>query len=166
MAYNVFISHSVSDLSIIQRLKDSLEINGITAYVAELTPQPGVVLPSKIAEAINQCNCVLAVMTRDGNRSAWVNQEIGYAQKAEKFIVPVVESGVEVKGFISNLEYISFSRFDPELSLINVTNYLGKLRAEKEQQDNLAGGILLVLGIFALAKLSQNRQRQTPPNIM
>lgn len=157
MAFKVFVSHSTSDLGPVYQFKYWLDMNGIQTYVAELYPQPGAVLPSKIANAIDWSDCLIAIVTRDGDRSAWVNQEIGYAHKAKRLIVPVVEDGVELKGFISDLEYITFTRESPELAISEVTDYLVKLKANKEQQDNLKAGLLILFGIFALAAISQKK---------
>ncbi len=154
MAFKVFISHSTGDLGVVYQFSDSLQMNGLQTYVAELSPQPGVELPNKIENAINWSDCVIAIMTKNGDRSAWVNQEIGYAQKANRLIVPVVEKGVELKGFISNLEYISFTTTSPELAISEVTDYLVKLKANKEQQDNLKAGLFILFGVLALAAIS------------
>jgi len=69
MAFRVFISHSTDDLGLVYRLKDWLEVNGIETYLAEAHPQPGISLADKISNAINQSNCLIAVLTRDGTRS-------------------------------------------------------------------------------------------------
>ena len=72
MALKVFISHSTGDLGIVYQFSDSLQMNGLQTYVAELYPQPGIELPAKIENAINWSDCVIAIMTKDGDRSAWV----------------------------------------------------------------------------------------------
>ena len=155
MAFKVFISHSTSDLGPVYQFKYWLTTNAIQTYVAELYPQPGVELPIKIANAINWSDCVIAIMTKDGDRSAWVNQEIGYAKRADKLIVPVVEDGIDLKGFLTGLEYVTFRRESPELAVSKVTNYLVKVKATKEQQENLKAGFMLLFAIFALAAISQ-----------
>ena len=38
---------------------------------------------------------LFALFTKNGGQSSYVQQEIGYAKKAGKIIVPFVESGVE-----------------------------------------------------------------------
>lgn len=155
MAFKVFISHSTTDLGPVYQFKYWLEMNAIQTYVAELYLQPGVELPSKIANAINWSDCVIAIMTKDGDRSAWVNQEIGYATRAGKLIVPVVEDGVELKGFVRDLEYITFIRESPEITIGKVIDYLVRVKANKEQQENLKAGLMLLFAIFALAAISQ-----------
>jgi hypothetical protein len=124
----------------------------INVFVAELTFQPGGPLPNKIAKMIDSSDCVLAILTCGGMRSEWVNQEIGYAKKAGKAVVPIVEQGVEVKGFIANVEYIPFHRENVNEAVVKAANYLQGLsfkKAEKERQNAFWGG-LLFLGLIAL----------------
>ena len=90
-----------------------------------------------------------------GERSAWVNQEIGYAKRADKLIVPVVEDGVDLKGFLTGLEYVTFRRESPEIAVSEVINYLVKVKATKEQQENLKAGLMVLFAVFAFAAISQ-----------
>lgn len=155
MAFNVFISHSVSDLNVVYQFKYWLEVNGIGVYVADYQPQLGISLPVKIANAIKQTDCVIAILTTYGDRSAWVNQEIGYAKAAGKLVIPVIEEGVDLKGFVADVEYVTFQSYDPAMAITNVINYLSGLKATKEQQQQLQAGFLMLFGIMAIAAMSK-----------
>ncbi|HEX9896678.1 MAG TPA: toll/interleukin-1 receptor domain-containing protein [Dehalococcoidales bacterium] len=157
MAFSVFISHSVSDLNVVYQFKYWLEVNGIGVYVADNQPQLGVQLPVKVSNGINQSDCVIAILTQNGDRSAWVNQEIGYAKATGKLVIPVVEQGVNPKGFVAGVEYVTFQPFDPAKAINNVINYVSRLKATKEQQQQLQAGLFVLFGIIALAALSQNK---------
>lgn len=154
MGYKVFISHSTRDIGIVYQLKELLELYGIEAYVAELYPEPGQRLSDKISHAIEGSDCVLALLSKDGIRSEWVHHEIGYAKGKGKFILPLVEEGVEVKGFPQDLEYILFNREDPLPALNKVADYLKRKKAEKERGDLIliGAGLLLLLGLLASKK--------------
>ena len=151
MAFRVFISHSTDDLGLVYRLKDWLEVNGIETYLAEAHPQPGISLADKISNAINQSNCLIAVLTRDGTRSQWVNQEIGYAKKAGRIIIPLVEQGVPHTGFVRDVEYIQFNRLNPTDAINRIVESLTKLKANKEARDKMVAGTIILLGLLALA---------------
>lgn len=118
---------------------------------AELHPEPGERLSDKIMGAIDSSDCVLALLTKDGIRSQWVNQEIGYAKKAGKLILPLVEEGTEVKGFLAEFEYIPFNREEPFSAINRIAKYLRDKKAEKEKGDlifigaGLLGLLFLVL---------------------
>lgn len=151
MAFRVFISHSTADLGLVYQLKYWLEANGIETYLAEAHPQPGISLSEKVSNAIDQSNCVIAVLTRDGTRSQWVNQEIGYAKKAGRIVVPLVEQGVPHTGFVQDVEYVSFSRGNPTDAINRIVASLAQLKADKEAQDKMIAGFLILLGLLALA---------------
>lgn len=155
MAFSVFVSHSVRDLDVVYQFKYWLEVNGIGVYVADTQPQYGTPLPAKIANAINQSDCVVAILTTYGDRSDWVNQEIGYAVRGGKLVIPVVEQGVNLKGFIADVEYVTFQPNDPATAITNVINYLSRLKATKEQQQTLQAGLFMLFGIMAIAALSK-----------
>lgn len=155
MAFSVFISHSVSDLNIVYQFKYWLEVNGIGVYVADTQPQYGIPLPSKIATAINQSDCVIAILTTYGDRSEWVNQEIGYAVRGGKLVIPVVQQGVDLKGFIAGVEYVTFQPHDPATAINNVIDYLSRLKATKEQRQQLLAGLFMLFGIMAIAEMGK-----------
>ena len=158
MAFNVFISHSTADMKIVDELGIWLQNFGLGAYVAEHYPQPGIPLPSKVAGAIDNCDCFIALLTVDGNRSEFVNQEIGYALKGEKLVVPIVEEGVvKPKGFLQGVEYIPFSKYDPTDAISRVAYFLRQraVRKEEEERDKVILGIAaFALGLMALAAIS------------
>ena len=151
MSFKVFISHSTADLSLVQQLQYWLEMNGIETYLADLYPQPGAILASKISNAIDQSNCVIAFLTQDGARSQWVHQEIGYAKKAGKLVIPVVEEGIPPTGFVEGVEYIRFNRENPTDAINSIVNYLKRLKADKESGEMLVAGFLILLGLLVLA---------------
>jgi len=155
MGLRVFISHSITDTEIVYDLYRWLRQNGIWTYVAEFYPAPGIQLPDKIARAIDNSDCLIAFLTVDGNRSEFVNQEIGYAKKAGKLIIPVAEEGVvKPKGFLEGMEYIPFSRYDPADAINRAAHFLQQkaVRTEQEQRNRaILGGIAFVLGLIALA---------------
>jgi mannitol/fructose-specific phosphotransferase system IIA component len=93
-------------------------------------------------------------LTEDGARSEWVNQEIGVAHGLGKDIIPIKEKGVDVKGFIEGVEWITLDRFNPDVALEKTSSYLRDLHHEKVNmvtQDGIAWGVLVgvVVGILA-----------------
>lgn len=151
MPFTVFISHSVSDLAVVNELRYWLEENGIPTYVAEAYPEPGVRLSDKIASAIAASDCVLALMTYDGERSQWVHQEVGYAKAQGKLIIPVVEEGTTLKGFIEDVEYITFRRYDPYQAITSVVQSLSAVKFRKEEEKRKAiAGLMVFFGLLAL----------------
>jgi len=156
MVFKVFISHSTEDVDVVYELAKYLRLNGIITHVSEWYEQPGESLPEKVASLVNDSDCILALLTVGGERSRWVNQEIGYGRGAGKFIIPVVEDGVKVTGFLQGVEYIPFRRDDPYDAVTRAVEYLNTLAIRKEQEQRgrvILGGLLLFFGVLALAAI-------------
>ncbi|TET19315.1 toll/interleukin-1 receptor domain-containing protein [Candidatus Bathyarchaeota archaeon] len=157
MPFTVFVSHSTKDMDIVNELAKWLELNGVVAHVAQLQTEAGKPLAETISEGLESSNCVLAILTKDGARSKWVNQEIGYAKRAGKMVVPIVEEGVRVKGFLESLEYIPFDRRNPYDAVTRAVEYLRTLAVRKEEEERaraIFGGLLFLFGLLALAAVA------------
>ena len=154
MAYSVFLSHSTKDKELINDVAGYLIARGIKTHVAEWNVAAGTELPKKVASLIKSSDCLVAILTKDGARSQWVNQEIGCAEGAGRLVIPFVEKGVKVKGFLEARECIRFDQTDPysiKSALRRLRDYLDKLHFEKEEGFKrvlwFAGGLFL-LGIL------------------
>jgi len=109
--FGVFISHSNEDKEFADGLFDSLDnIVEITPYMAEYFPKAGIDLKEKIARNLDESQFAIALLTQSGVASQWVNQEIGYARARKLHIIPVIEEGVKVQGFLEGVEYIKLDR--------------------------------------------------------
>ena len=95
MPYEVFISHSIRDQGLVIAFANILSKFGIKVTVAEWYLAPGQSLPQKIFDRIGKSDCVVVLLTRNGIRSNWVQQEIGYALKADKLLIPLAEKGTD-----------------------------------------------------------------------
>lgn len=94
MAYKVFISHSAKDRGLVIALANLLSRFGVEVYVEEWFLTPGERLDKKAFEQIKNSDCVVVLLTRNGIRSNWVQQEIGYSLQCDKSVIPIVEKGI------------------------------------------------------------------------
>jgi len=158
MVFTVFISHSKADIEIVKALYSTLKQSGINVYVAEFRLEPGVRLSQKICRNIETSDCVLVLLTREGISSAWVQQEVGIAQRANKLIIPVVEKGVRAAGVLEGREYIELDKENPWNTIAQINKYAEYLKAQKEQAERTRVGGLAILailaGLFFVAALS------------
>ncbi|MEW6003532.1 MAG: toll/interleukin-1 receptor domain-containing protein [Nitrospirota bacterium] len=150
MAYKVFISHSTRDQRLVITLANILSKFGVDVSVAEWYLSPGQQLDKKIFEKIENSDCVIVLLTQNGIRSNWVQQEIGYALKSGKPLIPLVEKGINQKELASlqGKEYIEFDSYQPQQSLIKTSTFVKSLKLKKEQQEKallITGGILAFL---------------------
>lgn len=144
MSYNVFISYSTKDYSLVSKVKEILESNAeIEVYVAETSAQIGNILSSELISAIKRCNLFILLWSKNSKNSAWVNQEIGIAASEDKVIVPVVlDEGLKLPEFIQNRKHLNaFDNHEEALKILQDNVFK---RAKKQNQVN--GLIGLALG--------------------
>jgi TIR domain len=66
---------------------------GIKPYLAEHDVRPGENLADKIKPAIDASAAVVVLISDNSVAAQYVNQEIGYALKADKLIIPPCPAG-------------------------------------------------------------------------
>jgi len=150
MPYRVFISHSTRDQGLVIALANLLSKYGATVFVAEWYLSPGEQLAKKVFEQIRSSDCVAVLLTRNGMRSNWVQQEIGFAISSRKPLIPLVERGVERKdlGALQRREFIQYDPDHPQEALLRTATYVSSLKLKKEEQEKallIAGGIMAFL---------------------
>lgn len=152
MAYKVFISHSVRDQSLVILLENLLSKFEISVFVAEWYLSPGEPIDKKVFEQIESSDCIVVLLTQNGIRSNWVQQEIGYSLKLNKPIIPIVEKGINSKdlGALQGKEYIEFDLFQPWEALNKLSTYVMSLKLKKEEQERNLFFLVGVLIIFLL----------------
>src|SRR5713101_7620563 len=94
---NIFCSHSEKDFQWIAPLKKVVEAIGFSLYFFEDDHQPGASVADKLQKAIQKADVVVVFLTRNSESAPYVHQEIGYALRAKKPIIPLVESGTSAK---------------------------------------------------------------------
>jgi nucleoside 2-deoxyribosyltransferase len=148
----VFCSYSGKDASWIKSYRDLLTTAGHSTYLFQDDQQPGRYIAEKIQGEIDKADVVLAFITLHSTGSDYVQQEIGYALKAGKPIIPLVEDGVTSLGMLEGREYLPFHRNeDPEQMTPEGCNallrYLYQLNVETLLKDALIGILLLAICI-------------------
>lgn len=95
--FNVFISHKFvkPDQKLALELRKELRKNQIEGYLAESTREYELLIGDKIRKAIDKSKFVVAILTKNSQTSASVNQELGYALGIKKPILIMIEKGVE-----------------------------------------------------------------------
>ncbi len=144
MAYRVFISHSAQDQGLVISLANLLSKFGVEVFVAEWYLTPGERLDKKVFEQIKKSDCIVVLLTRNGMRSSWVQQEIGYSLQRDKPVIPMVEKGIEPKDLaaLQGREYIEYDRYQYQQALSKLSTYVKSLKLRKEEKEK----VLLVLG--------------------
>lgn len=124
--HQVFVSYSFEDNNIMKKLKKTLQSNGIKCYVAEHDENYGNSLSAKLSDAIDDSKAVIVILTKKGSMSLSVGQEIGYAKKARKQVIPLLEKNVDLPVMLQGLEYISFDAKNIDIACDKITKFLTK----------------------------------------
>jgi hypothetical protein len=160
---SIFLSHysGARDVPLVTALLSALPQYGIEPFVAERHRQPGRLVTDKIREALDTSEIVVVLFTKDGHASAAVNQEVGYATKAGKFVIPLVEKGVTPTLFAFGMDAIEYDPANPLPALMECVNVLNAIHAKKQEElrrvidaqkkhDDLMA-FLAILALVALA---------------
>jgi len=152
MRYRIFLSHSSADGAWVNWIAENARKIGVEVYCYEHDPQPGKLIAEKLKVAINERDALVVLLTANSRFSAYVQQEIGFAERAGKLIIPLVQPGVgpESLAMLEGREHIPFDYQNPQQALLKLLPYLQRLKQVKENQQV----VLLALGaIIALAWL-------------
>ncbi len=154
MSYNIFLSHNEADKNWVQWIFENAQSIGVSVYMYEHDSQPGMTIAPKIQAAIENTQALVVLLTTNSQYSAYVQQEIGYAQAKGKLVIPIVQPGVSQKSLamLDGKEYITFNQSRPEAALSHLLEYLRKLKEARERDQ----AILIGFGtLVALALLFQ-----------
>ena len=89
----VFISHSQEDAAVAPRIAEGLRNWGLEGWVAEMEIMPGDNFALKIAQALDDSQAMIVVITSNTMRSSQVAWEVGYALGHQNYsgrLIPVV----------------------------------------------------------------------------
>ena len=111
---SIFISHNHRDKPFVLKLAKDLESYGIKSWIDEAEMHFGDSLINKISNAIENIDCVLAVISSNSYDSSWVRQELEWAMTKEiknqkVVIIPIVIDKVDIPFFIAHKYYADFT---------------------------------------------------------
>jgi nucleoside 2-deoxyribosyltransferase len=163
MAFKVFLSYGVDpdEQAIVWRLQTLAAAHGLELYVPS---RPGFSVPSskravllqdQIRNAIDACDCVLAIITV--KTGAAVEKELNYALAKTKLIIPIVEMSVQDHSLLGRLQPIlRFSRLDPPGRIENeVVAFLSQQRMDKEKRQAVGALVAIGMGLLLLSSLAK-----------
>lgn len=162
MALKAFLSYASRDSNLVRQLKYGLEQNKIGAYMFEGDRQPGMEIEEKLAKRIDESDLLVVFWTREGSRSTGVRWEIDYAKRKGRMVMPIVEEGVPVSGWLARIENIALTREEPYTAIAQVGNYLVQKRVEKEWKERSDAILGLVLTGLLYAVLPGKGQITLP----
>ncbi len=149
MAYSVFISYSTKDLHVVNHVRAALSLPGVNVFIAEYSVSPSAPLNAFIEMAIRSCDLFVLLWSRNSRASDYVPQEIGIARGCGRTILPIVlEEGLSVPGFISELKYLPAYKDYPQ-ALTWLQSFVSE-NAVRQQQNTALLVLLSLFGVVAL----------------
>lgn len=109
MITKVYIAHCEQDEPLARELSLALWAVELESFSSLYRKALSLSLAERIRFGIRQSDCFVPILTSEGVKSPEVNQEIGLAAGADQFIIPLVETGVELPVLIRHLQPIYFS---------------------------------------------------------
>ena len=88
MSYDVFISYKSEDKAQALWVKENLEANNVSCWMAPESIPGGSNYAMEIAGAMAQCRCVVVVFTEKTQTSMWVDKEVELALNMQKRVLP------------------------------------------------------------------------------
>jgi hypothetical protein len=104
--FRLFVSHVSAHRVAVSKLKDELELFGISGFVAHEAIQPSLEWQKEIELALRSMHALLALITPDFHASNWTDQEVGWAFGRGVLVVPV-RLGVDPYGFAGKVQGIN-----------------------------------------------------------
>ena len=122
----VFISHKFvkDDQKLALTLRNVLVNKDIDGYLAESNKELELLLSEKIRQKIEEHDYLVAIITRESEKSASVNQEIGYALGFHVPVLLLVEKGVESGVLTQGREIVEFTRDNFRKSCETIRDYI------------------------------------------
>lgn len=106
----VFISYSKSDSEFAEMIYDAVSKLDLQCYAFTKTRNFGSRINNTTLSNIQCCKYFIVILTQNGIRSQWVNQEIGVAYALNKNIIPIFDGNMDISklGLIQDRKYIRY----------------------------------------------------------
>lgn len=146
MPYKVFISHSTRDRGLVIALARLFSKLGVEVFVADWNLTPGERIDKRVFREIEDADCVVVLLTKNGMRSNWVQQEIGFALQKRRPLIPLVEKGTDRRelAFLQLNNYIEYDPLQPEQAMMRISTFMKSSKIKKEEREKT----MLIAGAF------------------
>ena len=108
----MFISHASKDAALAMRIEQSLEENGLTAWLDRSEIRLGVLLRNELETAIKDSRTLILLWSKAAAQSRWVKAEVLTAFHRNKFILVVARDSAPLPYFLQNTIYLHLRRRD------------------------------------------------------
>lgn len=138
----VFISYKSEEFDDALWVKNQLEANGISCWMAPMCITGGASYATEIPIAIQQCKAFVLILSAGAQESKWIPRELDQAINADKVIMPFMIKDCtlneEFSFYLGNVQrYPAFIDRDESMKkmIAEIRNYLGKKAPVEEKVE-------------------------------
>ncbi len=117
-----FFSYSRADSQFVLKVAKDLKQQGLNVWLDQMDIPPGSRWDAAVEEALTESECMLVVLSRSSVKSENVLDEVSFAIKKNKRVIPLLIDDCEVPFRIARFQQIDFtSNYDAGLELLSRT---------------------------------------------
>lgn len=138
------MSYSHEDKALAGRVKQILEANGVSAFLAHEDLEVSEDWRAEILRHLDTCSALIAIVTEKFTGSVWANQEVGMGIAKSLPMIPLMFGGsAALKGFLEMHQGIPVSDSNLEQAIKSVIPKIneGAPSTERRFYRDLAGGL-------------------------
>lgn len=108
----VFISYAWENQPIARQLQRDLQNDGVEVFVDYAELKGGDSLPARISKALDWCDTLVLLWSKDAAQSRWVAREWECAEQLEKCIIPCKLDGTVLPALLRSRLYLDFANYE------------------------------------------------------
>lgn len=112
----IFLTYHHNDRQLAGKIKRLLELKGFAVFLAHEDIEPSLEWRDTIQRHLTSCTAVIAIVTKDFDKSSYTNQEVGIAMANDKKVIPLVFDHIKLEhlpGFLETRQAVHASRLGP-----------------------------------------------------
>lgn len=102
----VFISGSYKNIELMRQISEIAKQVGFEVWFAETQISAGDSVIDTISKAIDESDCLVAILSEEASKSSWIHFEIGRAWGAQKKILPIRIGNATVPSDLMGITYL------------------------------------------------------------
>jgi len=162
MSYLVFISFQSSDSKLAGLIRNALQGQGISVFLAPDSISPGARWSDEIFKSLKSSDMVLFLASKKAIHSDYVAQEIGGAHFSNKLLVPVIWEikPEELPGWAKGYQALDLRKLGP-VWLNHLSQWIASLKDQKNKNsfyNKVALGVLAGLLVWAGSENDDNNE--------
>ena len=108
--FDAFISHASKDGQFVAQLVETLDDDGLKAWIDHADVRYGALLRNALQSAIRKCRVLVLVWSKAASNSRWVMAEMFTALHSGRFIIPCVLDSTPLPQFLENTAWLDRRR--------------------------------------------------------